>query len=72
MQALNLIEAVKSNKPFKRPCWENYCVIENISHPIFIEENYAVFMNNNLIYGAIDLEDLIADDYEIGHLKVLE
>lgn len=61
---MNLIEAIKSKRPFKRPQWENFCTVADINHPIYNDEQYAVFMYKKL-YGPIDIQDLLADDYEI-------
>jgi hypothetical protein len=54
---VNLIEAVKSGKPFKRPHWEYYVAL-SIANDLYVyEDSGSVF--------RVDSRDLFNEDYEL-------
>lgn len=58
---MNLLEALQSGKPFKRPNWDDYYKIH---------QNGLVGVSNNCSLAIYYLADLISDDYEIKENKI--
>lgn len=60
---MNLIEAIKSGKKFRRQSWtnQNYWVEDHLNGSGFSSE----LVDQQDEIGKIDIADLIADDYEI-------
>ena len=55
---MNILEAIKSGKRFRRPCWKNKDYWEDGHLP----EGNGFVLPEAHIEGA-DVEDLLADDY---------
>lgn len=54
---MNIIEAHKSGRKFKRPSWDGYVKI-NLNNP----SSYYIAFDNFILAAA---EDILADDYEL-------
>lgn len=66
VEEMTLQEAIKSGKPFKRPCWSAY-YITAIESDLFKVTEYGE--TKTVAALRLYLNDLIADDYLLIHCE---
>lgn len=70
---MNLVEALKSGKLFRRSGWGSHLYYENLIEVPYRSENFegdqydgsSVFFYNKYGSTEIGIEDILADDYEV-------